>query len=373
MAGAPFRFLRLGNMLLRRDRPRAAVIEYEKGAKAVGAQGSGDGAAASWLFPVKLGRTYLVLGEPERALKALAPVQASFPDLPWPHVIAGEALLAKGAPGEAIVDLRAALATNPFDPEVHCALADAYEKEIETVVVRAVGSGSRSRALLPGPGPDRGGASPGGTSGRLEAPPTAAAAPESEWAAVVLSGLTFPTGQFVYDQYMWHIEGLFGFTSRVPGGGGGTTRFNEFIFGAGGWFHLSHGTNSDFSLGGVIAVDTTSGPGPPRRSHRSSRVRKSGPSKPLTSPSRPEAAWPSCSATRARARTSLCRAADRLLRFHLLFPVVDLTGPAEPSWARQDTHGAEANRREHTQCISVGRMSGAPGRLCGRETAGRKR
>jgi predicted Zn-dependent protease len=77
---------------------------------------------------VKLGRTYLVLGEPDRALRALEPVETVFPDLPWPHVIAGEARLAKGAPGEAIVELRAALATNPFDPEVHCTLATAYEK-----------------------------------------------------------------------------------------------------------------------------------------------------------------------------------------------------------------------------------------------------
>jgi tetratricopeptide (TPR) repeat protein len=126
---APFRLLRLGNMLLRRDRPRAAVIEYEKGAKAVTSAGhAGGDAAAAWVFPVTLGRTYLVLGEPDRALKALEPIAAVYPDLPWPHVIAGEALLAKGAAADAVVELRAALATNPFDPEVHCSLADAYEK-----------------------------------------------------------------------------------------------------------------------------------------------------------------------------------------------------------------------------------------------------
>jgi tetratricopeptide (TPR) repeat protein len=128
-SAAAFRYLRLGNMLLRRDRPRAAVIEYEKGQKAITSAGhaGGDGSAA-WLFSVKLGRTYLVLGEPDRALKALEPVAAVYPDLPWPHVIAGEAKLAKDAPADAIAELRAALATNPFDPEVHCTLADAYQK-----------------------------------------------------------------------------------------------------------------------------------------------------------------------------------------------------------------------------------------------------
>jgi tetratricopeptide (TPR) repeat protein len=127
------KFLRLGNMFLHRNRPRAAVLEYEKGAKALSASGrNGGDSPAAWLFPVKLGRTYLVLGEPERALKALGSVQALYPDLPWPHVIAGEALLAKGDAVAAVVELRAALATNPFDPQVHCNLADAYEKSPAT-------------------------------------------------------------------------------------------------------------------------------------------------------------------------------------------------------------------------------------------------
>ena len=124
-ASAPFRYLRLGNMLLGRDHPRAAAAEYEKGQKAVTASTRSD-PSATWIFPVKLGRTYLTLGEPERALKALAPVQAIYPDLPWPNLIAGEARLALGdAPG-AVTALRASLATNPFDPRVHCALAAAY-------------------------------------------------------------------------------------------------------------------------------------------------------------------------------------------------------------------------------------------------------
>jgi len=135
-AVGPMRYLRLGNMMLKRNRPRAAVIEYEKGAeaaavalgKARAARGPDD-AAAEWLFPVKLGRTYLALGEPDRALKALASAQAIYPELPWPNLIAGQALLAKGEATAAVTALRASLATNPFDPAVHCALADAYGKQ----------------------------------------------------------------------------------------------------------------------------------------------------------------------------------------------------------------------------------------------------
>ena len=55
-------------------------------------------------------------------------MQALYPDLPWPSLIAGEALVAKGAPADALAPLRASLATNPFDPRVHCALASAYGK-----------------------------------------------------------------------------------------------------------------------------------------------------------------------------------------------------------------------------------------------------
>jgi tetratricopeptide (TPR) repeat protein len=117
---APSRYLRLGNMLLRRNRPRAAAMEYEKGAKLTG--------HAHWVFDVKLGRTYLALGQPDRALKAVSGLQALQPELPWPHLIAGQALLEKGMPKEAIASLERSLGTNPFDPSVHCALAEAYQK-----------------------------------------------------------------------------------------------------------------------------------------------------------------------------------------------------------------------------------------------------
>ncbi len=76
---------------------------------------------------------------------------------------------------------------------------------------------------------------------------------------IASSGPLGAVGQFVYDTSMWHLEGLFGFGSAEVAGG---ERQTELVFGAGGWFHLNQGASSDFSLGGVIAVDTTSGPGP---------------------------------------------------------------------------------------------------------------
>ncbi len=117
---APSRYLRLGNMLLRRNRARAAAIEYEKGAKLAG--------TSHWLFDVKLGRTYLALGQPDRALKAVEGLRTMQPELPWPHYIAGRALLETGRPADAVVALERSIGTNPFDPGVHCTLAEAYEK-----------------------------------------------------------------------------------------------------------------------------------------------------------------------------------------------------------------------------------------------------
>lgn len=120
MSLGPSRFLRLGNMLLRRNRPKAAAMEYEKGAKQSG--------HLHWLFDVKLGRTYLALNQPDRALKAVSDLETLQPELPWPHLIAGQALLEKGMAKEAIAALEKSLATNPFDPSVHCSLAEAYQK-----------------------------------------------------------------------------------------------------------------------------------------------------------------------------------------------------------------------------------------------------
>ncbi len=114
------RFLRLGNMMLLAHRPRAAASEYEKGARAAG--------PGNWIFAVKLGRTYLALGLADRALKAVGGAQTLYPELPWPHLIAGQAYLALGNAERAALALMASLGINPFDPNVHCGLVDAYRR-----------------------------------------------------------------------------------------------------------------------------------------------------------------------------------------------------------------------------------------------------
>lgn len=125
-SGDSDRFLRLGNMMLLRNRPRAARVEYEKGYK--GAD------ASNWLFAVKLGRTHLALGEFEQAAKVIAGAEATYPELPWPHLIAGQALLGKGEAKAAIAPLLLSLAVNPYDPSVHCTLAEAYKRVADAPV-----------------------------------------------------------------------------------------------------------------------------------------------------------------------------------------------------------------------------------------------
>ncbi len=119
-AGDADRFLRLGNMMLLRNRPRPASVEYEKGFKIAG--------TTHWIFAVKLGRTYLALGEAEQAIKVVGGAEATYPELPWPHLIVGQASLAKGDAAAAVAPLLLSLAINPYDPSVHCSLAAAYQQ-----------------------------------------------------------------------------------------------------------------------------------------------------------------------------------------------------------------------------------------------------
>jgi predicted Zn-dependent protease len=118
--GEAGRFLRLGNMLLLRNRLKPASVEYEKGQKLAG--------SSQWIFAVKLGRTYLALGESAAARRAIAGAAKSYPELPWPHLIAGQAALAQGDAAVAAASLLRSLAINPYDPSVHCSLAEAYRR-----------------------------------------------------------------------------------------------------------------------------------------------------------------------------------------------------------------------------------------------------
>jgi tetratricopeptide (TPR) repeat protein len=112
------KFARLGGMLRARHRLVAAATEYEKAQQIVG---PGHPSVAN-----KLARTYLELGDAQRAIAAAEPALELYPDQAGPNATLGEAWLRKGDNKKAAQFLEAALAINPFDPAVHCGLGQAW-------------------------------------------------------------------------------------------------------------------------------------------------------------------------------------------------------------------------------------------------------
>jgi tetratricopeptide (TPR) repeat protein len=114
---------RLGGMLRARHRLAAAATEYEKAQALVGA---GNLQVAN-----KLARTYLELGDPERAIKTAEPALELYPEQAAPAATLGEAWVARGDFARAEPYLLRALAVNPFDPAPHCGLQRVYRERGE--------------------------------------------------------------------------------------------------------------------------------------------------------------------------------------------------------------------------------------------------
>ena len=79
-------------------------------------------------------------------------------------------------------------------------------------------------------------------------------------AALFLSGIG--GAQVDYDTAMWDVEALLGFADRSTGNNNSAT---DVQFGVRGWYHLHHGSSSDFSVGGGIGLDHLTGAGGPNR------------------------------------------------------------------------------------------------------------
>ncbi|MFW6051340.1 MAG: tetratricopeptide repeat protein [Myxococcota bacterium] len=112
------RFVRLGDLLWARDRPKAAEVEYAKAHSAA----PRDPVVAS-----RLARAALASGNAPRALEAIDPVVERYPDHAPAHVVRASALLAEGRRPAAAEAAREALRLNPFDPQPHCDLAMATD------------------------------------------------------------------------------------------------------------------------------------------------------------------------------------------------------------------------------------------------------
>src|SRR5207237_187768 len=111
------RFARVGALLLERERPVAAALEYEKARTAA----PGDPTVGA-----RLARIYLELHEYARAAAVAEPLVAAIPDVDDDaglHATLGAAYLGLGKRTDAARHLEAALRSSPFDPAVRCGLA----------------------------------------------------------------------------------------------------------------------------------------------------------------------------------------------------------------------------------------------------------
>jgi hypothetical protein len=68
--------------------------------------------------------------------------------------------------------------------------------------------------------------------------------------------------QVDYDTPLWDADAILGFADRSGGNGNNAPSQTQIQFGVQGWYHLHRGSSSDFSVGGGIGLDHTTGAGP---------------------------------------------------------------------------------------------------------------
>lgn len=114
---------RLGDLLSERGRLRGASYEYEK------ALGFDPG---SPVISTRLASSLNASGETDRALGILDPLLEFYPENVDIHVVLGRIYLGLGNMRKAEESYLSAVSINPFDPEVHTALAAIFEREGRT-------------------------------------------------------------------------------------------------------------------------------------------------------------------------------------------------------------------------------------------------
>ncbi|OGR15368.1 MAG: hypothetical protein A2341_00170 [Deltaproteobacteria bacterium RIFOXYB12_FULL_58_9] len=117
---AVHKFARLGELLQLRGKHRAAVVEYEKAYARAGA------AHATLLN--RLARAYIETDRLDDAVHLVDKALAAHPNDGDAHLLAGRIRLAQNQPAKARAHFEAVRRQNPFNPEVHAALAKLYEQ-----------------------------------------------------------------------------------------------------------------------------------------------------------------------------------------------------------------------------------------------------
>mgnify|MGYP006271385187 CR=1 FL=1 len=113
------KFARLGELLQLRDHHAAAVVEYEKARDAAGLKYA--------TLNYRLARAYKELGRTDAALEVLEKSLRAHPDDGDSHLLAGRILFQQEHIDAAYKHFKAVTLINPFNPEIHAALASYYD------------------------------------------------------------------------------------------------------------------------------------------------------------------------------------------------------------------------------------------------------
>ncbi len=114
------RFARLGNLLREAGRPRAAAMQYERAVARAG--------MSTPTLHNRLASAYLEAGDDKRALATLKSIEAAFPEYPQTAVQLGRIHYKRQEWPEARDAYLIANRQNPFNPEIHAALADIFRR-----------------------------------------------------------------------------------------------------------------------------------------------------------------------------------------------------------------------------------------------------
>lgn len=115
------RYVTLGNLLADRNFHEAALIEY---ARAVPAN-----EPAPPVLALRMAESHIALKQPQSAMALLESSRRDYPQFPRTHVLLGRLHESAGRALDALRSFEAAVALNPFDPEVQEALARLYDAQ----------------------------------------------------------------------------------------------------------------------------------------------------------------------------------------------------------------------------------------------------
>ncbi len=138
-------FARLGDLLLEKNRPQAALIEYRKAVPA--------DEPPSPVLSAHMAQAWIATGGHAEARQVLEASVLDYPEFALTRKTLGALLQAVGQLDAALLQYRASADINPFDPEVQAALADLYSVRGEKQLAELH---QRNRRILMSGGFDRG-------------------------------------------------------------------------------------------------------------------------------------------------------------------------------------------------------------------------